>query len=400
MRSVARVAVLALATLCLARCDSDDPAELSSQNAELTLAANNAQVAFFFTWDLYEHDGVSIGEPIDSNGDGVVDDDDVTLWCVEAGPGTPASVPWNYAVRITLVRDGVSTQLTSEQAADDGTNRAPYDTTVGSHTQSINNINLSLPKGRCSGNALIRCNPNGTGQVCSDHGAGVCDAVFACVGGTENGTTPCDPNGQANDVCDRQGAGVCTSVGVCSDDRAIPCGPICAELHPQAFCVNPTEVRRFAFSTEPGRRRILSAANRELLAETSNLIHDTCVGDALCEFEAETNLGLGPLDPQLGLCPGTDSLGDSALDPLTEDLDPDPDIFGLTLLKGDAITVEARLSDVTPGGNVVIPFLVNPGIRARLFVDGTVVQPDEIDGNLVSQPDDPSPNIVFTFVSK
>jgi hypothetical protein len=152
------------------------------------------------------------------------------------------------------------------------------------------------------------------------------------------------------------------------------------------------------FDNSTTRRRI-SAANREVLTAGPNFITDACEGDGPCENKVLLDLGATELDPELGECPGPD-FGDPVLDPATPDANPDPTIFGFSLQKGDTVIVQARRSDTIPGGGQIIAFQQDPGIRARLFIDGALLQADEITGNASSAPGDPSPNISFSFTSK
>jgi hypothetical protein len=199
-------------------------------------------------------------------------------------------------------------------------------------------------------------------------------------------------------ICSRESAGVCVQVLTCEDDPALRCGPGYPAC-PTGNCINADVTRRMVFDNTATRRR-LSEANYEVLTAGPNFITDACKGDVACEDKVEQDLvGGGDLDPVLGECPGP-GLGTAALDPATPDANPDPTIFGFSLRKGDTVIVEARRSNTIPGGGQIIEFLQQPGIRARLFIDGALLQADEVTGNTSSPFTDPSPNVSFSFTSK
>jgi len=295
-------------------------------------------------------------------------------------PTIPDSVPWNYAVRISVVRDGeilvdsetgqlVREQLTSDEAAGDRFNRAAYDSNQPTHFDALPSINVNHRRGRCSTKNAIKCNPDSvtprmTTSWCGSNNGGVCQAVFNCSGDFD---TLCGVSMPATD---------CAALGL-------------------GDCVNPIVQRRFDFSA--ANRRRLSAANRELLNAADSFIYNTCVGDDPCIAQVEGNLGA--LVPELGNCPGQD-LGDPKLDPLTADANRDATIFGFTLNKGDTVFVEARRSDQVPGGNEVFEFFEPAGIRATFTVDGATLQESEVQGTLTSTSGEPSPNLSFSFTSK
>ena len=62
--------------------------------------------------------------------------------------------------------------------------------------------------------------------------------------------------------------------------------------------------------------------------------------------------------------------------------------------------VEARRSSTVPGGGQVIDFIQAPGLRARLFVDGTPLRADQVTGNLTAGSQSESPNISFSYRSE
>jgi hypothetical protein len=117
------------------------------------------------------------------------------------------------------------------------------------------------------------------------------------------------------------------------------------------------------------------------------------------------DIAVGAVAPELGLCPGQD-LGDPAFDPGNPlDLNGDPLIFGLQLDKGDRVIVEARRSDTVPGNGQVITFYEPPGLRARLSIDGILLQGNDVQCaqapcSLSSEEGDPSPNVSFSLTVK
>lgn len=364
MRREVRLGLLVLSAVLAFGCDSDDPLQITDQNAELSITATSAQVPNYNVWFLSE-DSDNNGVPDDVNGDGV--EGDRSLWCElsQSSPvATANSVPWTYSVRVEVLREGeiVAEQLTSTQAESDQFNRAAYDTSEATHSQGNPTINVVHRHGECSLNADIVCNPFGTSTICSRYNAGTCSQVFTC---EDDPSIRCDPG---NPQC--------------------PVGP----------CINDDVTRRMIFDNTTTRRR-LSQANREVLTAGPNIITDACRGDAVCEAKVVADLGGAPLNPQLGQCPGPD-LGNPALDPATPDANSDPLVFGFALEKGDTVIVQARRSDTIPGGGQIIQFLQVPGIRARLFIDGALLQADEVTGNASSPNTDPSPNISFSYTSK
>ena len=382
-----------LAALAAASCDSDQPLQLGEQNGRLEIIAGGAETEDFHTWILTE-DSDGDGLPDDIDGDGEADR---TLWCEivkttsgTISPGNPISVPWTYSLRVSVIPAGETTAqlLTSEEAQQDTFNKAPYDTLESSHVESAPpSIPVTHARGTCTGDGSILCNPSSTRSACARFGAGSCQTQFSC---TDDFDTLCDPANPGT-VCSSQGAGVCTSNNTCSGDPGIVCEPTCGELG-LGDC-SLAEVNR-NFVLDPTTRRDLSGANRELLTADGNLIDDTCRGDLACTATIETIVNPGQqLEPPLGRCPGS-LLGQPAMDPGN----PATDATGLdfVLAPGDTVIVEARLGNEVPGGGQVITFISPPGISARLFIGGALLQPEEVEGNLLST--DPNfPNIAFSF---
>jgi hypothetical protein len=394
MRREVCLGLLVLLAALAPGCDSDDPLRVTDQNADLEITANNAEVSSYKTWQLYEDSDLD-GTPDDVNGDG--EEGDLSLWCEDVGPGFPFSVPWTFSVRVAVIRNGttVAEYLTSTQAQSDLTNRAPYDSLVRDNFSSNNVIALVHQRGWCSGNTLITCNPLARNAICDDYGnVGPCEYVYSCTGDYD---TICDPTNPGT-TCSLQGAGQCTAAGVCSGDPTIPCEPTCGELA-LGTCINDTVSRFFFFDNSTTGRRELTGANLELLSAGPNFVTYACDGDVRCEADVELTLGGTPLDPRLGNCP-FGFVGEAEFDPFTADANPDPTIFGFELLKGDTVQVEARRSAEVPGGGQVIDFIQAPGLRARLFIDGTQLRPDQVTGNLSSSSQTESPNISFSYRSE
>jgi hypothetical protein len=392
MRREVCLGLLVLFAVLAPGCDSDDPLLVTDQNADLEITANGAQLTIYNVWDLYEDSDLD-GNPDDVNGDG--QEGDLSLWCEDIGVGSAASVPWTFSVRIEVIRNGmtVAEQLTSAQAESDQVSRAPYDPSEADNFASNNIISLVHQRGWCRGNTLITCNPLASDAICDDFGnVGPCDPVYSC---SDDSDTICDPTNPGT-TCPLQGAGQCTAAGVCSGDPTILCEPTCGELA-LGDCINDTVIRRFFFDNSVEGRRRLSGANLELLTAGPNFVSYTCDGDVRCEDDVEQTQGGLPLDPRLGDCP-FGSVGAAALDPFTADANPDPTIFGFELLKGDTVRVEARRSSTVPGGG--IDFVQPPGIRARLFIDGSLLQPNQVTGNTSSNAQDESPNISFSYRSE
>jgi hypothetical protein len=339
MRREVCLGLVVLATMLVPACDSD-----------------------FEVWTMFE-DNNNDGIPDDSDGDGEVDGPgDVSLWCELTGGGSPGSVPWGYSMRIEVLRAGQTEaeQLTTEDAATDDFNRAPYDTDRGTHTTQNFPITITHPEGECSNNSLLVCNTNG----------------------------PAQPN-----VC---GGGLCIPVGHCVADAGTACTPpdaanVCGAL---GGCVQNIVERRFVWSQLD--RRLLTGASRDVLASTYNFISNACEGDSICEAEVETDLG-GALTPELGVCPGQDNAGDPAMDPgnpLGSSTDT-ATTFGFDIDSGDTVILEARRSNTPPEGGIV--FIQPPGLRFRVMVNGALLQPDEVSGSLTSQSGAASPNLTFSF---
>jgi len=335
-------------------CDTDQPLRVDGHVVDLEFIASGAQTTQYYTWMVSEN------SPLQPKNGGE------TLWCElvktsgNPAPGSPNSVPWTYSLQVSVIPKGETerTVITSEQAFSETFNRAEYDSSAPGHFQGGHQpFFVSHDRGACSLDQDLVCNPNSSGDHCSNQNAGDCEEVKTCSG---------DPDTICTGDIDCLGLGTC----------------VLEEIQ-----------RTFVFDSST--RRLLTNANRELLNVDGNLIYDTCVGDGPCEAQVEA--ALGALDPPLGFCPGAD-LGDPGIDPATEDLSPtDPTIFGLALQKGDTLIVEARLANATPGGGQVIEFLQDPGLRARLFVDGTQLQSDAVIGTTTSPTSGPGAAIRFSF---
>ena len=118
-------------------------------------------------------------------------------------------------------------------------------------------------------------------------------------------------------------------------------------------------------------------------------------------MSVEMNLG-GALTPRLGVCPGQNTAGDPGMDPgnprsVSSDTET---TFGLDLNKGDTLLVEARRSDTAPNGFAFGSITQLPGIRFRVFIDGALLQADEVAGNLISDTGDDSPSVSFSFTAQ
>ncbi len=378
--------VLVVFALALgASCDTDEPLQAGVQNATVTITPNAARVDVFNVWDV-----------ADANGTGAPG-----LWCEFDGVKDVPSVPWHYAVNISVVRDGNTVQLTTAAAATFAHNIGAYDTDEGTNNvPGHSQFSLIHPRGACSDDVQILCNPDSTPPadgamaVCEFNKAGICEAQSACSG---DPATVCDPS-NLGDTCPNRGAGFCTADGFCSRDGGVPCEPSCADLQKGSCTLDAEVTRTFQFS-DPRR---LSAANLELLQAESNVIYDACIGDPICEAAVAASVASEP--PLLGLCPGREIDGEPGIDPGNpNDLNSDPTIFGLLLDKGDRVIVEARRSDEVP--NHGITYHGDPLITARLTVDGVLLQPGEVQCGvppcrLTSELGDPSPNISFSFTAR
>ena len=188
MRRVAALALLAIAPAAFVGCESDDVARVRSQDVQISILANNATVDQFRVWDLFEDDN-NDGIPDDTNGNGVDGEtDDVTLWCRSDGTGTARSVPWTYALRINIIRNGefVETLLSTEAAQSDSFNRAPYDSDRQSHTSLLGPVSLTHAAGVCDdSDPPLVCNPNSLAMNC---GGAACLPQGQCDGNPQ----PCN----------------------------------------------------------------------------------------------------------------------------------------------------------------------------------------------------------------
>jgi len=396
---VALFAILLMSMLVATSCDSDQPLSVEGQQVDIFFNAFAATTPLFRVWELTvdtDNDNV----PDDVNGDGVSDQDDVTLWC-EMGPtsANPNSVPWDYSLRISVVRAGstVPEIVTSDLAATLAGNKTPYDDRVQPGVANPGAIIVSLPAGTCSNNADRLCNPRGMGDSCVN--GGICNAEgFVCSLAV---TDVCDPSPAAQQAnCDLLDVGTCLPSGFCSGNGAVPCNTgSCLDTN-RGECTFSMVDQRFKFNNATNES--LSAASLKVLNAGKNTLSDLCNGDSECITALENGVGGGaPLDPPLGNCPGDPLglLGTSVMDPLTTDLNPDSTIFGLDLRKGDTLIVEARLSDQVPADGGIIPFISNAGIQTMITVDGVALQANEVVGNL-SSTDPDGPAITFSFTSQ
>jgi len=362
MRRKICLGVSLIVILSLTGCDSDDPLSVNEQNVEIRMTAQGAQTLQFYVWDLFEDNNMD-GVPDDNDGNGTPGEaGDTSLWCEESGGGSPRSVPWAYSLRIKTIRAGevVSELLTSEDAQQDNFNRAPYDTPRGTHTEQNPQIDVSHASGLCNNNALITCNPNSESSACQ--GSGTCIPVGHC---DFSPSTMCNPDNPG---------GTCIGIGNCIADDV---------------------TRRFVWAQT--NRRLLTDADREILRATTNFLNDACNGD---DCEDTVTAILGPLNPELGVCPGVDNAGDPAMDPgnpmsISSDTET---AFVFETQKGDTVIVEARRGFTPPEGG--IEFTAPPGLRAQVFVNGALLQADELEGESVGSAGDTSPSISFSFTSR
>ena len=174
-----RSGLLALVAIGATACDTEQPATGGTQNAVLEVSAPGATVRDYFTWAVQE-DSDGVPGPDDINGDGVVDALDDTLWC-RASPGSvaPSTVPWTYALKVSLLPKDQTTPvlLTSTNALGADFNRADYDNPdpEPTHVQEQFDLVVTHPAGMCSGKP-IKCNPASSVNVCFNHAAGSCVA--------------------------------------------------------------------------------------------------------------------------------------------------------------------------------------------------------------------------------
>lgn len=392
-----------LATIAVASCDSDDPLKTGAQDGVLRILANGAKVKQYYTWRVVEVPAVgpvTAANAMDINGDGVVNDADKTLWCralPATSPGSPTSVPWTFAVKVSVLRAGTNqTELLTSALAtsNDQYSRAPYDDQEPSHLEAIaGSIPVTHSRGECTGNSAIRCNPNTTHSSCETYAAGSCIAVHTCTIDPIGGERRCEPTNPGG-TCQAMGAGVCTANNTCSSDPLIACDPTCGELG-LGSCELETISRKFLYDATTRVQR--TAANRTLLDVTGNLVYDTCNGDAACTMQVNVGLGGAPPDPALGFCPG-DPVGEPGIDPGNPITDAEGLHFNLD--PGDTLIVEASRSNATPGGGQVITFITPPSIRARLFLAGAEITPQEVTSGSLTPVDPETPTIGFTYTSQ
>lgn len=132
MRRVVGLGAMLLAIALGPGCDSDTPLQAGEQTLGLRVTATNAVVRTIDVWNVFE----------DQNND-EMPDGMVTLWCQLVFDNDPMtsddphrrtaiSVPWTFAIQISVLREGASERelLTSPEALEPRTNIAEYDTSV------------------------------------------------------------------------------------------------------------------------------------------------------------------------------------------------------------------------------------------------------------------------------
>lgn len=129
MRLARRLTGSLLFVVLFGACDSTQPLQVEGQSLALSFGAVNALTKTFDVWDVYE----------DGDGNEQPDDGQTYLWCQPAQnspPGPvppsipPSTVPWNFSVRIRVLRAGetVADTITSAAALSSTFNVARYDT--------------------------------------------------------------------------------------------------------------------------------------------------------------------------------------------------------------------------------------------------------------------------------
>ena len=357
MRTVVCPGLCLLVAAAGVGCDSDEPLETEGQVASLSFLAPSSEVDSYAVFDLIENsDGVPGADDVD--GDGVPGD--VSLWCeLPQSAFSPPSVPWAFSVEVKILRAGETTKQTLVSSLAVNDNIAAYDTSSSPGPSAKPAVTLMHEDGECSQNTNITCNPdNLLVDVCARENAGFCKRKGRCDGDpAEECTLITDinqcllPNGGCD--CPAFGLGSCVN-GFCDGvppPTMIECEPNCVESGQGTSCDRFDITRVFEYL--PSRR--LSAANREVLASTSNFLSDA----DFATFQGN-------------ICPGTD-LGD---DGILRQGQP----FTFTLAKGDTVFVEARRFNQTPPG---IDFDLDPELVATLQVDGQSV---EVDGDSATTP--------------
>jgi len=393
MRSVAAMGMLVLAAVAVVGCDSETPAQVEALQADVLFSAAGAEVPTYAVWELYpdfDDDGI----PDDLDGDG---NDDVSLYCEQAKARQSVSdAPWAYSVLIKVLVAGEISARTvvssvvspAEYDVPERTNITPYDT--AEYTEFGNAVDLSatvvtldISTGSCSGNTAVFCDPDNPGDACD--GIGFCRRTGAC---NVDGSVTCIIAGTSAPSCTAPGSGCdCTElddfppIGVddgwgtcctaadlgspeCPDGtwlnhcsvrgtsgtagQLVYCEPGCTELGAGDQCAAQEAIFKFR---DP---RVLSEANREVLASTNNFIN-------------ELDPDAAPTDnPEGGVCPGED-YGDPGIEAGGQP-------YTVTLGKGDTLLVEARRLLETPDG---MTFSTEPSINSRLFIDGNAIASPE-----------------------
>lgn len=402
MRSIAGAGLLLVAVLGAAGCDTEEPLELSSRNTELFFNAPAATVPVYRVYDVFE----------DSNDDDIPDGES-SLYCEDTGTTASVQAPWPYSVRVRVLKnDGISPETVVRSDVYPPDFNVPEETNLGEYDQSdlgpggdpLNPVAIAI-NGRCRLPPHSPCTP-GVGTTCTTLNQGTCLAVGTCdvdssaecyvppagfpanfaqcltgayapcdcamlaefVGGdpTEYGTC-CTPevDGGPQAECNS------SKFGFCTRQPAVGCQRSCGERGVGTNCSGTPQPRIFKF----GAPRLLSAANREVMASTGNLIND------VDPSQAPTN------NPPGGVCPGRD-LGDPGIQALGQP-------YRVKLKKGEILLVEGRFYPVPPPGVV---FNSGPsGINATLFVDGEQVTPQ---GSIRADPNDLSIAIKYTYQAR
>jgi hypothetical protein len=385
--------MLVLAAVALVGCDSETPAEVEALQADVFFSAAGAEVPTYAVWEVYP-DFDDDGNPDDLDGDG---NDDISLYCQQAvARQSVPDAPWAYSAQIKVLVAGEISARTivssivspAEYDVPERTNITPYDTAEytaagDSDDLSATVVTLDISTGSCSENTAVFCDPDNPGDVCD--GLGFCRRTGACNG---DPAVTCIIAGTSATSCTAPGSGCdCTELddfppigvvggwGTCCTAADIPsadcpdntwlnhcsvtgnsgvagqlvyCAPGCTEMGAGDECAPQEAIFKFR------DRRILSGANREVLAATTNFINE------LDPDAAPTDVPAG------GVCPGED-YGEPGIQ-------GEGQPYSVTLGKGDTLLVEARRLLETPDGMV---FSTDPSVNSRLFIDGKpIASPD------------------------
>ena len=102
MRSICRMAGVAVLSALAFGCDTSQPLQIDEQTFELSFSAPGAQITRFNVYDGFEDsDGDMMADDVDGDGQ-----PDFFLFCRTAsGPAAnPSSIPFGYTLQITLLR--------------------------------------------------------------------------------------------------------------------------------------------------------------------------------------------------------------------------------------------------------------------------------------------------------